>query len=95
VPMLIAGAITAGAVVMSAVDGLSPTGRMLAWLTIVVIVGGLLLAAGLAYSRVAPSPYVGRTADILDVIAIMALLPLAAGVVGVYQALQGVFAGVG
>jgi hypothetical protein len=29
------------------------------------------------------------------VVAIMALLPLACGVVGLYQSLQGIFAGVG
>jgi len=67
---------------------------MLIWLVMVTVVAGLVLAAGLAYSRSSPSPYMGRIGDILDVVAIMALLPLACGVIGLYQSLQGLFAGV-
>ena len=48
-----------------------------------VLLLAMLMAAGLVYSRVSPTPYVGRIADIVDVIAIMALLPLAAGVIGI------------
>jgi type VII secretion integral membrane protein EccD len=95
VPMLISGALTAGALAMATVEDMSPTARMFAWVVIAVLAAGLLLAAGLVYSRVTPSPYVGRIADILDVIAIMALLPVAAGVAGLYEALRAVFAGVG
>jgi hypothetical protein len=52
-----------------------------------------VLAAGLAYSTRPPSPYLRRLADIADVLAIMALVPLAAAVVGLFHALQGLFAG--
>jgi type VII secretion integral membrane protein EccD len=95
VPMLVSGVAATGLVVFGMVARMSPTARMITWLVIIALVAGLILAAGLAYSRTSPSPYMGRIGDILDVVAIMALLPLAAGVVGVYHALQGIFAGVG
>jgi type VII secretion integral membrane protein EccD len=95
VPMLVSGTIATGLLVYGAIDGGSRTTDMLTWLVVVSVVGGLILAAGLAYSKASPSPYLGRISDILDVVAIMALLPLACGVVGLYQSLQGIFAGVG
>jgi type VII secretion integral membrane protein EccD len=95
VPMLVGGIVATALVLLGAVAGLSPITRMLTWMVVVALTAGLVLAAGLAYSKTSPSPYIGRISDILDVIAIMALLPLAAGVVGLYGALQGIFAGVG
>lgn len=59
------------------------------------VIAAIVLAAGLRYSRAAPSPYLGRAADILDVVAIMALIPLACAVLGVYDAIQGLFASIG
>jgi len=94
VPMLVGGTVSAGLLLQAAVFDESPTARMLIWLVMVTVVAGLVLAAGLAYSRSSPSPYMGRIGDILDVVAIMALLPLACGVIGLYQSLQGLFAGV-
>jgi len=94
VPMLVGGAASAGLLLQATVAGSAPTARMLIWLVMVTVVAGLVLAAGLAYSRSSPSPYMGRIGDILDVVAIMALLPLACGVIGLYQSLQGLFAGV-
>jgi ESX secretion system protein EccD len=61
----------------------------------IVVAAALVLAAGLVYSRRSPSPYVGRVADIVDVLAIMALIPLACAVIGVYGAIQGLFASIG
>jgi hypothetical protein len=90
----VGGAVSAGVLLQAAVIDDSPTARMLIWLVMITIVTGLVLAAGLAYSRSSPSPYMGRIGDILDVVAIMALLPLACGVIGLYQSLQGLFAGV-
>jgi hypothetical protein len=94
VPMLVGGAASAGLLLQATVAGSAPTARMLIWLVMITVVAGLVLAAGLAYSRSSPSPYMGRIGDILDVVAIMALLPLACGVIGLYQSLQGLFAGV-
>jgi type VII secretion integral membrane protein EccD len=93
-PMLVSGCAATGLLAWAAVDDSTPTGRMLSWMVITTIVAGLVLAAGLVYSRTSPSPRLGRISDLLDVFAIMLLLPLACGVVGLYQYLQGIFAGV-
>ncbi|MFI5493347.1 type VII secretion integral membrane protein EccD [Actinoplanes sp. NPDC051859] len=54
-----------------------------------VSVAGLLLAmatvaAGATWSRKAPSPYLGRAADLLDGLAVVAVIPVACSVVGLY-----------
>lgn len=58
-------------------------------------VAGAALVAALVYGRRAPSPYLGRAADIADVLAIMALIPLACAVLGVFGAVRGLFASIG
>jgi hypothetical protein len=64
-------------------------------LLLLVVATAVVLIAGLVYSQRAPSPYLGRAADILDVLAIMALIPLACAVIGVFGAIQGLFASIG
>ncbi|HZE38065.1 MAG TPA: type VII secretion integral membrane protein EccD [Stackebrandtia sp.] len=49
----------------------------------------LATASGLLYSKRAPSPYIGRIADIVDIMLIVAVVPLACGVMGLF----GFFAG--
>ncbi|WP_067509186.1 type VII secretion integral membrane protein EccD [Actinoplanes sp. TFC3] len=54
-----------------------------------VSVAGLLLAmatvaAGATWSRRAPSPYLGRAADLLDSLAVISVIPVACSVVGLY-----------
>ena len=54
-----------------------------------VSVVGLLMAmgtvaAGATWSRKAPSPYLGRAADLLDGLAVIAVIPVACSVVGLY-----------
>ncbi|GIH21326.1 type VII secretion integral membrane protein EccD [Rugosimonospora africana] len=73
----------------------SNTGVRLLLLAVIAAVAGLVLAAGMVYSRRSPSPYIGRIADIVDVLAIMALVPLACAVAGVFHTIQGLFASVG
>lgn len=68
--------------------------RLLALLAIVCTASGALLA-GLLYSRRSPSPYLGRAADIADVLAIMALIPLACIVIGLFGAIRELFASIG
>jgi hypothetical protein len=60
-----------------------------------VATAGVVLVAGLRFSRRSPSPYLGRAADILDVLAIMALIPLTCSVIGLFGAIQGLFASIG
>ncbi|EHR48556.1 type VII secretion integral membrane protein EccD [Saccharomonospora marina XMU15] len=55
----------------------------------------LLAYAGLVYSRKNPSPQLGRIADILDVVAILALIPFAAYITGFFSYVQGLMASIG
>jgi uncharacterized SAM-binding protein YcdF (DUF218 family) len=61
----------------------------------VLVVAALVLAAALVYSKRAPSPRIGRLADVADVLAVMALVPLACGVAGAFHAIAGLFSSVG
>ena len=94
VPLLAGGVICLALLTLEVTVRTHSTGiRLLLALGVVVAVA-LVLAATLTYTRRTPSPYLGRLADIVDVLAIMALIPLAAGVVGVYHVIQGVFASI-
>nr|BFE67293.1 hypothetical protein GCM10020092_005940 [Actinoplanes digitatis] len=42
------------------------------------------VAAGATWTRRAPSPYLGRFADVLDTLAVVAVIPVACAVVGLY-----------
>ncbi|GAB3160487.1 type VII secretion integral membrane protein EccD [Micromonospora sonneratiae] len=95
VPLLVSGALGLAVLVVSAVLNVGSGAPRLLLLALLLIMVATVLAAGLVYSRRAPSPYLGRAADIIDVVAIMALIPLACGVAGVFSAIQGMFASVG
>jgi type VII secretion integral membrane protein EccD len=64
-----------------------------------VAVAGALLAvvtvvAGGTWSRKAPSPYLGRAADLLDGLAVIAVIPVACAVVGLYGLVAGINFGI-
>lgn len=59
------------------------------------LVAVIALLAALRFSRQQPSPYLGRAADLFDVLAIMALLPLACAVIGIFGAIRGLFSSIG
>ena len=42
------------------------------------------VAAGATWTRRPPSPYLGRTADVLDTLAVVAVIPVACAVIGLY-----------
>ncbi|WP_305787587.1 type VII secretion integral membrane protein EccD [Symbioplanes lichenis] len=50
----------------------------------VVVLAVVVVAAGVAWSRRPPSPYLGRAADLLDNLAVIAVIPVACAVVGLY-----------
>jgi type VII secretion integral membrane protein EccD len=92
-PLLVAGlAGLAGLGIGPVVSG-SVSGFVL--LVGALLVAGVALPAALIYSRRPPSPYLGRAADILDVVAIMALIPLACAVIGLFDDIRGLFASFG
>jgi type VII secretion integral membrane protein EccD len=93
VPLLVAGllglaGLGIGPVVTGAVSGM-------VLVAVAAVVVAVALPSALIYSRKAPSPYLGRAADILDIIAIMALIPLACAVIGVFDDIRGLFASIG
>ena len=95
VPLVLSG-LTGLLLVASRLDASVPGAiRSITLLVGAAVVAALVLAAGLVYSVRPPSPYLRRLSDIADIVAIMSLIPLAAAVVGVFDALQGLFAGVG
>ena len=42
------------------------------------------VAAGATWTRRPPSPYLGRAADLLDTLAVVAVIPVACAVLGLY-----------
>jgi type VII secretion integral membrane protein EccD len=93
VPLVLSGLVGLALLGSSVIDSVPSGIRPLVLVVGTALIGALVLAAGLAYSTRPPSPYLRRFADILDVLAIMLLVPLAAAVVGLFHALQGLFAG--
>jgi type VII secretion integral membrane protein EccD len=94
-PLLISGMVGLVLVGFGAAPAAPSGGVRLVVLLLLVVATAVVLVAGLVYSQRAPSPYLGRAADILDVLAIMALIPLACVVIGVFGAIQGLFASIG
>jgi hypothetical protein len=93
IPLLIDGTAGLGLLVLGAAAGAPSHVARLSLLLVVLILAGIVLAAGLVYSRRSPSPYVGRIADIVDVLTIIVLVPLACGAIGLYHTIQELFAG--
>jgi type VII secretion integral membrane protein EccD len=94
IPLIISGLTGAALFASACVRALPHGARLVALLVVVGAVAALVLAAALSLDRRAPSPYLRRFSDIFDVLSILALVPLAGAVVGLYQALQGLFASV-
>lgn len=94
-PLLISGIVGLLLVGFGLAPRLSGDAEGLLLLFLLILVAVIVLAAGLVYSQRPPSPYLGRFADIFDVLAIMALIPLACAVLGLFGAIQGLFASIG
>jgi type VII secretion integral membrane protein EccD len=94
-PLLTSGVIGLALVLLGAVATAPRGAGRLMLLVILLVAAAAILTAGLVYSRRSPSPYIGRAADILDVLAIMALIPLACAVTGLYRAIQSLLASIG
>jgi type VII secretion integral membrane protein EccD len=91
-PLLVGGVLGLALLALQLTLRLHGAGARLLVVLGIVLAVILVLAATLTYTKRTPSPYLGRFADIFDVLAIMALVPLAAAVVGIYHAIQGGFA---
>lgn len=54
-----------------------------------VVLAMVVVLAGQTWSRKAPSPYVGRAADLFDLLVVVSVVPVAAWVLGIYGLIQG------
>ncbi len=95
IPLLAGGATMLGVLIIASTLRAGSTHIRLLLLVGVLVLAALVLVAGLGYSRRAPSPRIGRLADVVDVLAVMALVPLACGTAGAFHAIAGLFASVG
>jgi hypothetical protein len=59
---------------------------LLAVTAVALILAIITVVAGATYSRKPPSPYLGRAADLLDTLVVVAVIPVACAVVGLYAA---------
>lgn len=56
---------------------------------VMLVVAAVVVTAGLVYSRRNPTPYFGRVADILDVLLVIAVVPVTCGTLGLYDWVRG------
>lgn len=54
-----------------------------------VVLALIVVLAGQTWSRKAPSPYIGRAADLFDLLVVISVVPVAAWVLGIYGLIQG------
>jgi hypothetical protein len=95
VSLLVGGIV--GIAMVAVAGGLVAGSNLMRFLLLlgVLAAGALVLVAGVLFSKRPPSPYLGRFADIFDVIAIIALVPITCSLVGLYSYIRGVFASFG
>ncbi len=83
-PLLAGGVLVSVLAGWSILSGAGSTARLVAAALAFGLVAGLLATAGAARRRREPSPYLGRLADIVDVVAVLALAPVACAVLDLY-----------
>lgn len=89
VPMLVAGLLGLSLLTIGVATALPVEYRLFAMVSALVAVGGLVISAGLTYSRRPPSPYFGRFADWFDVLLVVAVVPVACAVLDLYAYARG------
>ncbi|WP_341718050.1 type VII secretion integral membrane protein EccD [Micromonospora sp. FIMYZ51] len=90
VPMLAAGLLGLGLLPLVGAADASTAARVLAVLPVALVGAGIAAAAGLAYSRRAPSPRLARLGDVCDILLQLAVVPLACGVLGLYAFMRAI-----
>jgi ESX secretion system protein EccD len=85
---LVAGGLAGLAALGLDLLGGADAGRLLAVTAGAMVLALITVVAGATYSRKPPSPYLGRAADILDALVVVAVIPVACAVVGLYQAVS-------
>lgn len=88
--VLLGGALLGGAaLVLGLATMVPPALRLMGVLTGLVAAGGLALLTGLLADRRRRSPYWGRVLDIAEVVVLLSIIPLALGVLELYQYVRG------
>jgi type VII secretion integral membrane protein EccD len=88
-PLLGAGLAGLGTLAVGALAGGSSADNVT--VTAVLAVAALVVAlAGVRYSARAPSPYLGRAADMLDALCVVSVVPVACAVLGLYGLARGI-----
>lgn len=93
--LLVGGALAAALLAVWMLGGTTDNAGVGVILLTVGVVAGLVVTSGVLYSKKNPSPWFGRLADILDVVAMLALIPFAAYLTGFYAYIQGLMASIG
>lgn len=88
-PMLVAGGFGAVLAVLALVSAIGGGYGRLATIGALLLAAIVLAAVGLVFSKRTNSLYPGRIADILDVIVVLAVVPVAAAVIGLYDLMLG------
>jgi len=83
-PLLVAGA--GGGALLLLAAGRMPRPALAGALVGLALVAAL---AGTVYRRRPPGPYLGRAADLLDAVCVIAVIPVACGVLGLYGRMRG------
>ncbi|BCJ59703.1 type VII secretion integral membrane protein EccD [Micromonospora endophytica] len=90
VPMLAVGLLGLALLPLVGAADASTAARVLAVLPLALVGAGISAAAGLAYSRRAPSPRLARLGDICDILLQLAVVPVACSVLGLYAFMRAI-----
>lgn len=91
VPLLTAGIIGLALLADDAVGLFGPDLQLIGLLVVVLPAVIIAVGSGLVYSKKAPSPYIGRIADIVDILFIVAVVPVACTAMGLFGFMSGMF----
>lgn len=95
IPLLVSGGIAVALLAAWEVAGMTANVGVAVFLLVLVVVAGLVVTAGVLYSKKNPSPWLGRLADVFDVVAMLAIVPFAAYLTGFFAYIQGLMASIG
>jgi type VII secretion integral membrane protein EccD len=87
-PLLLAGLLGIG-LLGAALVWRGSGGMLLGLLAAGLVVALVVVAAGATYAHRPPSPYLGRSADLLDTLAVISVIPVACAVLDLYSRVRG------
>jgi type VII secretion integral membrane protein EccD len=89
-PLAATGALAVALLALAAL-GLDAADRLVLAVPVLLVLALAALAAGRAWAVRPPSPYLGRVADVLDVVLVLALVPTVCVVAGLYGYVRGLY----